>query len=130
MKMLIQLSFCIRCEREFQCWTGIILTRMPAILRLQNSSRRLHILIASYLTQRREGNMTLQDSRCFSSHSSYSVSSYVKFCGVYACVCMKIIAGRSKINYNKFKKHFKFGLCLNESLYYPNHSLFLFLLYF
>ncbi|KAG6707162.1 hypothetical protein I3842_06G018300 [Carya illinoinensis] len=50
--------------------SSIILTRMPPILRLLNFSRRLHILIASYLTLRRKGNMTVQGLRCFLSSLS------------------------------------------------------------
>lgn len=64
--ILIQWIFCMRCECESQYWAGIILTRMPTILRLQNFSRKLHILIASYPTRRRKGNMTVQGLRCFS----------------------------------------------------------------
>lgn len=45
--------------------TGIILTRMPATLRLQSFLRKLHILIAFYLTQKSEDNMTVQGLRCF-----------------------------------------------------------------
>ena len=60
-------------EFETKLLTGIIQTRMLAIPKLQNFLRRLHILIASYLTQRREDNMIMQDSRFLSFLCNYFI---------------------------------------------------------
>lgn len=57
--------------------TGIILTKMPAILKLRNYLKRLHILIVYCLTQKREGNMTALDLRSLSYCSSHVNPFYV-----------------------------------------------------
>jgi len=60
--------------------TGITLTKMPAILKLRSYLKRLHILIVSCLTQKREGSMTVLDLRFLSFPNEIKPCFLIFFC--------------------------------------------------